>query len=136
MTPFFAVPIIGLGQPTLAADDGDPTTVVPAPTAAAPELAWSLSEDDGTYAPRTRRAGQPGRPPAPESAGYRAGGDGNNRAGAVGRHGVPLVGGMAVVLTAVVLAVPEPMTPQATRLPASPVAIVSWSGPGVPFFWV
>lgn len=41
---------------------------------------------------------------------------------------------VAVVVTVVVLA--AAITPQATRLPASPVANVASSGPGVPFFWL
>ena len=40
------------------------------------------------------------------------------------------------VVGVVVVAVSEPMTPQATRLPASPVARVSWSGPGAPLLLV
>ena len=56
-------------------------------------------------------------------------------------------GGTAVVVVlvvTVVLAVVDEVvvddaaaiTPQATRLPASPVAMVSASGPGAPSFWV
>ncbi|OOK67647.1 hypothetical protein BZL30_7836 [Mycobacterium kansasii] len=46
-------------------------------------------------------------------------------------------GGSTVVLDeAVDELVAGAITPQATRLPESPVASVSSSGPGVPFFWV
>ena len=45
-------------------------------------------------------------------------------------------GGPTVVLATVDELVAGAITPQATRLPESPVASVSSSGPGVPFFWV
>jgi hypothetical protein len=46
---------------------------------------------------------------------------------------VAAVGGLVVVVVVVPVAPEAEITPQATRLPESPVFSVSWSGPGVPF---
>jgi hypothetical protein len=43
---------------------------------------------------------------------------------------------VVAVVDEVVVVLAAAITPQATRLPESPVASVSSSGPGAPFFWV
>lgn len=49
---------------------------------------------------------------------------------------VTVVAVVVAVVDEVVVAVAGAITPQATRLPESPVASVCSSGPAAPFFWV